>query len=403
MKSLVLPAALVAVMSIAGCLGPSFRTVVSPSATAVLPRVPTSRIAAANDTTAVMLMADDPAAADAAIEMAHAQKIRDMQVPGMALVAVLTREKESALDLLRSAPGIAFAEEDDDVETAAAPSPMSPDTVDAATDAALAHLHAPEAWSYASAAGVRVAVLDSGLDPDETDLADRVVASANFTLGSFSMDDTIGHGTLVAGVVETAANGGADLMIGKVIEDSGRGSTSALTDAIIWAANQGARVICLSVTMKKPSLSIEKAIDFAWNRKNAIVVAAAGNKGGNGKVYPAACANAIAVGATKGLGDKAGYSNFGDWVDVAAPGIAMYHRRHLPKQPNKKDYPLTEGTSFAASVVAGEAALVWGELGCDAPNAGVRQRIEASCARAGNAPAHRTRCGVVDFLKAVQP
>ena len=239
-------------------------------------------------------------------------------------------------------------------------------------------IEAPQAWRIAKGnQPIIVAVLDTGIDEDNQDLADKLVAKVNFTDSSTS-DDLYGHGTHIAGTIVAIAPE-CQLMNVKVADDAGRCEPSTVVKGIIWAADHGAKVINISLCVESSSV-LEKAVNYAWNR-GAVIVAAAGNLGGTTPVFPAYYANCIAVAATNENDSLALLSGHGDWVDVAAPGFKIYS--DLPH--NQHGYK--SGTSTAVAHVSGVAALVF-SVAKDANGDGVindevRQAIENSCSPIG--------------------
>jgi thermitase len=258
---------------------------------------------------------------------------------------------------------------------------------------------APQAWEVTSGANnVVIAVLDTGIDKEQVDLAGKVIAEVNFT-DSPTTDDIYGHGTHIAGIIAAwAANGtgvaglahDCRLMNVKVADDQGRFDSSVAAKGVNWAVEHGANVINMSLVSTEPSPILEEAINYAWN-KGVVVVAAAGNLVGTKVVYPAYYSNCIAVAATDSDDRVASWSSQGYWVDVAAPGVDIYSI--LPG--NKYGYK--SGTSMAAAHVSGLAGLLFAlendrnddgfvndevraaiEYGCDGLNIGtVKGRINA--------------------------
>lgn len=231
---------------------------------------------------------------------------------------------------------------------------------------------------------VLVAVLDTGIDKDHEDLSGRVVVEIDLA-GSGSADDAYGHGTPVAGIIAAdAANGlgmiglapGSRLVNVKVADDNGRCQISKLIDGIVWAVDHGAKVINISIEFKESVSGLEDAVDYAW-KKGAVVIAAAGNEGDSLPVYPAAYEKCLAVTALQESGAMAPLANYGDWVDVAAPGLDIYAT--LPGST----YGYKHGTSFAAAFVSGLAALLFAQAtdtsGDGNLNDEVRRAIENGC------------------------
>jgi thermitase len=265
-----------------------------------------------------------------------------------------------------------------------APDPVSNDT-DLLEQWALARIRAlPLTAAPGNRSPVLVAVLDTGIDKDHEDLSGRVVAEINLS-ESGSADDAYGHGTSIAGIIAADAENGLGIM-GlapgsrlyniKVAGDDGRCQISKLIDGIIWAVDHGASVINISIEFKESVPGLEDAVDYAWEN-GAIVIAAAGNDGDSRPVYPAAYENCLAVTALQESGALAPLANYGDWVDVAAPGMDIYTT--LPGST----YGYKDGTSFATAYVSGLAALLFSQAvdtsGNGYLNDEVRRAIEDGC------------------------
>ncbi|GAB5080342.1 S8 family serine peptidase [Arthrobacter sp. AD-310] len=254
-----------------------------------------------------------------------------------------------------------------------------------------ADVDAVEAWKVTTGSGTIVAVLDSGVATDNPDINPKVDLRQNFTT-SRNNEDNYGHGTHVAGIIAATKDNsagvagvcpGCRILAGKVLSDSGFGSSSGLANGINWAVNNGAKVINMSLVVGATA-TLQTAVNNAWNAPNGgvVLVAAAGNSGGTGMMYPAAYSNVIAVGATDNKDAKASFSTFGkDWVDVAAPGVAVYstfpnHRFTLAREYNRSQgYDIGNGTSMASPIVAAVAALVWSTSPGATPSS-VRAKVE---------------------------
>ena len=249
-----------------------------------------------------------------------------------------------------------------------------------------ADIDAPEAWDVTHGCfTVTVAILDTGIDQDHEDLASKVLTYTNFT-DSPDADDHYGHGTHVAGIVAAATDNGtgvagvgynSSLWNVKVLNDQGSGYYSWIANGIRWAADNGAKVINMSLGAKAKSRTLEDAVNYAW-KKGVVLVAAAGNDGNSSPNYPAYYTNCIAVAATDHNDQKASFSQYGKWVDVAAPGVDIFST--FPNHScvlGKNNYGYGSGTSMATPHVAGVAALVWATGQCST-NSCVRQRIEST-------------------------
>ncbi|MDR7161355.1 S8 family peptidase [Arthrobacter sp. BE255] len=252
-----------------------------------------------------------------------------------------------------------------------------------------ADVDAVEAWSVTTGSNIKVAVLDSGVANDNPDINPKVVARANFTNGETG-DDNYGHGTHVAGIVAASHNTqgvagtcpGCTILDGKVLNDSGIGSSSSLADGINWAVSNGAKVINMSLGVRA-SRTLETAVNNAWSQ-DVVLVAAAGNGGNQTKIYPGAYPNVIAVAATDNNDSKASFSTYGaSWVDIAAPGVNVYstfpNHNFALAGPNNRSlgYDVGNGTSMSSPIVAATAALVWSKNPA-ATSAAVRAKVESS-------------------------
>jgi thermitase len=249
----------------------------------------------------------------------------------------------------------------------------------------LTKIEAPQAWDVTSGSpDINIAILDTGVDLDHPDLADKIIANVNLT-NFGTPDDGYGHGTHVAGIAAAMTNNGigvaglaygATIMNVKVLDDNGMGAYSWITSGIVWATDHGAEIINMSLGAPYDSSALEDAINYAWS-KGVVVVAAAGNNGDTVPMYPAYYTNCLAAAATDASDARASWSNYGDWVDVAAPGLSIYSTL------KNNGYGYMSGTSMASPHVAGLAALVFTTVsdtnGDGKLNDEVRSRIEATC------------------------
>ena len=247
-----------------------------------------------------------------------------------------------------------------------------------------------------------VAILDTGIDKNHEDLGGQIKAEVNFT-DAPTPDDIYGHGTHIAGIIAAKNNSigivglapGCRLLNVKVADDRGRCQVSDLVEGIIWAVDNGANVINISIEIKESSQDLEEAINYAWNH-GAVVIAAAGNNGSQSPVYPASYENCIAVAAFKENNSLAPLSNRGDWINLAAPGFQIYST--LPGS----NYGFETGTSFAAAHVSGIAALLFTKVtdtnGNGHLNDEVLAMIETGCQETGISGVGR---GYIDAAKVV--
>jgi thermitase len=274
----------------------------------------------------------------------------------------------------RRLPGVAYAEPNFIARADALPAPNDPSY---GKQWNMSKVQAPDAWgvypgSYASSGGMRIAIVDTGIDSTHPDLSDgrvRVDLGANcLTASGCSADparDDNGHGTHVAGIAAAETNNGtgvaglaytSSLVPVKVLDSNKTGSYSAITNGIIWAVDHGARALNLSLSGTSASQTLCDAVTTAISR-GAVVVAASGNDASSAAHYPAACSGAIGVGATTSSDSLASYSDTGSPnVFVSAPGDSVYSTYA------GGGYTTMSGTSMATPLVTALSALLLGEL-----------------------------------------
>lgn len=291
---------------------------------------------------------------------------------------ITSERKAQILEELRKNPLIEFAESD----YIATKNQVVNDSY-YSSQWGLEKIKAGGAWGVTHGSdSVVIAIVDTGIDSAHPDLVGKVVSRANFTNNSDADGD--GHGTHVAGIASSLTNNnlgvagvGFDtkLMSVKVLDNNGSGYYSWISNGIIWAADNGAKVINLSLGGTSYSATLQSAVDYAWSR-GAVVVAAAGNSSSTTPHYPAFFENSIAVAATDSSDRKANYSNFGSWVDVAAPGSSIL-------STYKGGYSYLSGTSMATPFVSGLAGLLY-SAHPDWSNGQVRSKIQASSDNIGS-------------------
>jgi serine protease len=299
-----------------------------------------------------------------------------------------------------------------------------------------------KAWELLGAPGtpgkdVIVAIVDTGIAYEDyggryqqaPDLADTCfVAGYDFVNDdSHPNDDSSpGHGTHVAGTIAQSTNNGigvagiafdACLMPVKVLDSRGSGTYADVADGIVWAVDNGAKVISLSLGGSESSKTLEDAVAYAYNNR-VTVIAAAGNDGKNVLSYPAAYDDyVIAVGATRYDKTLAYYSNYGPSLDLVAPGGDLnvdqnndtYGDGVLQQTYEKKGWGRTSwgyyfmtGTSMAAPHVSGVAALLIANGNATTPNE-VRAALQESAEDLGTPGRDDTYgWGLVDAYAALQ-
>lgn len=303
---------------------------------------------------------------------AESLKLKDTFV-----LTVPTGTKDKVIQALGKNFLVEYVEED-----FRAQSLYSPNDPDFTMQWGLTKIRIPQAWDTTQGSGnVYVAIIDTGINSYHPDFAGKIVLSINCTLTgcpSFVSTDPDGHGTHVAGIVGATADNGigiagtaweSKLFLVKALNDNGSGFYSWIANAIIAAVDNGAQVINLSLGGTASSLTLQNAVDYAWN-KGAVVVAAAGNSGSTRKFYPAYYTNVIAVGAVDNNDQKANFSNYGSWVDVSAPGVNIY-------STYGNTYKSLSGTSMATPFVSGLAALLIGQ-NPSLSNNEIKNRIEST-------------------------
>jgi thermitase len=191
---------------------------------------------------------------------------------------------------------------------------------------------APGAWAKTRGnPAVVIATLDSGVDLSHPDLQGALLPGFDFANEDDVPADDNGHGTAVAGVIAARAGNGVgisgicpqcSLLPVKVASSAGTASDSAVASGMTWAADHGARVINVSLGGSYFSQTVADAVHYA-TRKGVIVVSSAGNSGGSALSYPAANEGVLSVAATDRANRLYSWSNYGPWVDVAAPGCAF--------------------------------------------------------------------------------
>jgi thermitase len=216
-----------------------------------------------------------------------------------------------------------------------------------------------EAWSAGRGNGrVVIAVVDTGVS-NVADLAGRVLPGHDFVNDDDNAADDNGHGTMAAGVIAAAGYDGkgvagicwaCKILPVKVLDAKGGGGYDKIAAGIRYAADRGATIISLSLGGADDSLLLRDAVAYAGG-KGSLVIAAAGNRGSNQPHYPAAIPSVLAVGGLTQADTRYSWSNYGSWVDVAAPGCNA-------AQTIKGDISDYCGTSSATPFVAGVAGLL---------------------------------------------
>jgi len=288
--------------------------------------------------------------------------------------AIAASVPEVAIEALKKNPNITDVGLDNQVFAIEQILPWGIDRIDAEV------VHASEN----KGAGVKVAIIDSGIDYTHPDLDANYVGGYDFVNGDdYPMDDN-GHGTHVAGIIAAEDNGfgvvgvspEASLYALKVLDSNGSGYVSDVVMAIQWAsdpngdgsANDRLDIINMSLGADRGNIFLEWACNLAYD-DGLLLVAAAGN--GGSVIYPAAYPSVIAVSATNSADELAYFSSTGSQVELAAPGVGIYSTYE------GGGYATKSGTSMASPHVVGVAALVW-EADSSLTNDNVRYQLQST-------------------------
>jgi serine protease len=228
-------------------------------------------------------------------------------------------------------------------------------------------VNAPAAWDTTLGdSGVTVAVIDTGVQYDHPDLAGNFGSEKgrDFADGDGDPYPDVPsdeyHGTHVAGIVASntdngsgvAGMGNSTLISGRALDEGGSGSTADIADAIEWAADRGAAVINMSLGGGGYTNTMKNAVSYAQSN-GSLVVAAAGNNGSGTVSYPAAYNECLAVSALDSNENLASYSQYGNEIELAAPGSNVLSTT----TETRGSYERLSGTSMATPAVSGVAGL----------------------------------------------
>ncbi len=227
-------------------------------------------------------------------------------------------------------------------------------------------IDAVTAWDQTTgSASVTIAVIDTGVDADHPDLAGRLLPGYNFVDRNTNTDDFQGHGTNCAGVLGAVGNNGLHvsgvcwdcrILPVKVVGIDGNGNAYGkdlwLAQGIVWAADNGANVLSISLVSDVDAPVTRAAVDYAIAR-GCTLVAAMGNDSREVVLYPAGYPSVIAVGASDQWDRRASFSNWGSHIDVVAPGTQIATLTNTGGM-----WQFFGGTSAATPFVSGICALV---------------------------------------------
>jgi subtilisin len=269
---------------------------------------------------------------------------------------------ENAIQGLSHNPNIAFVEPD--AEANILDHAVTSNTLEYENSWGVDHIRADSVHPYNTGDGIRVCVVDTGINYNHPDLNANYVLGIDYVNGDSDPMDDNGHGTHVSGTIAAELNGAgvvgvapnADLIVAKVLDSAGSGSYSNVIAGINWCASNGAKVISMSLGGSSGSVALKSAVDTAY-ANNILVVAAAGNSGnpkgkGDNVGYPARYDSVIAVAATDTNDKRASWSSNGPAVEISAPGVSV------TSTWLGIGYNTISGTSMATPHVSGTAALI---------------------------------------------
>lgn len=264
-------------------------------------------------------------------------------------------------------------------------------------------IHADDAWQFSSGSGVRVAVVDTGIDRDHPDLKNNLAGCKNFISSRKTCDDDNGHGTHVSGIIAAQNNNlgvvgvapKAKIYSLKVLDSRGSGYLSDIIEALDWAVQNKMQVVNMSLGTSSDVISFHDAVKRV-NTAGIVQVAAAGNSGPgtNTVIYPAKYPEVIAAAATDSSNNVPSWSSRGPEVDLAAPGASVYSTYLSGK------YMTMSGTSMAAPHVTGVVALRLQNHPGTNPSA-IESLLEANTDILSITDPNLVGAGLVDALKVV--
>ncbi|MGN7357757.1 S8 family peptidase [Paenibacillus sp. SAF-054] len=262
-----------------------------------------------------------------------------------------------------------------------------------------------QAWDISrGSSDVIVGIVDTGVDLQHPDLQGQLLTGYNVINPDSDPQDDVGHGTHVSGIIGALVNNNEGvagiswynkMLPVKALDKSGSGTTYSVAEGIIWAAENGAKVINMSLGNYADSEFLHDAVKYAYDR-DIVLVAASGNDNTERPGYPAAYPEVLAVAATDSNMKRASYSNYGDYIDVSAPGTSI-----ASTYPGNQ-YAALSGTSMASPHVAAMAALIRSR-NPDLTNKQVMDIMRSSTVDLG--PKGRDKYygyGQIDILKALE-
>ncbi len=272
------------------------------------------------------------------------------------VVDVPVGSEQAIAQSLSEDPNVDFAE----VDGMVAPDDIIVNDTNVGSEWHIPKISAPAAWSTATGEGITIAILDSGVDGNHPDLVAHMVPGYNFYDNNTNTDDVFGHGTLVAGSAAGVGNNSlgvagvawnAKIMPIRVSDTAGYAYWSTLSSGLTYAVDHGAKVANMSFQAHLGA-SVISAAQYMMS-KGGVAVNSAGNTGAI-DTTPASD-YLVSVSATDSNDARTGWSSFGPYVDVSAPGAGIYTTQGAVRGGG---YAYCNGTSFSAPITAGVVALM---------------------------------------------
>lgn len=286
------------------------------------------------------------------------------------LVSVPNLSQAAAIEYFESLPGVTYAEPNYEYHATAVPNDpcyTTGCTMSLTKQWNIDKVGLTSGWDTTTGRkSVTIGIIDSGVDDSHPDLTGHVTVGPNFSSDAANVDN-YGHGTHVAGIAAASTNNGigvagvdwsTEILSVKVLNSSGVGTATAIAKGVKYAVDNGARIINMSLGASADSQTLKSIVEYAEVR-GALVVAAADNQATNAFSYPGAYDGVVAVGASNPGDALASFSNYGDWVDLLAPGTGIVSTWPVALSGSAEPYAEEDGTSMATPLVSGIAALIW--------------------------------------------
>jgi subtilisin family serine protease len=281
----------------------------------------------------------------------------------LALIVPAGQTPPQFIKTLKADPGVVFAERDirvlpDAEDEVTFDDPMLPQQY------SLQKVEAAKGWFLNQGKDtVKIGIVDTGVDLEHPDLKDKLLEGYNALEPGKPPKDDARHGTHVSGIASAIGNNGVGVaglapnckILPVKVLSANDGTIESISAGLIWAADNGADVVNMSLGTYTENQTLGEAVKYALD-KNVVCIATMGNDNTEKKRYPAAYPGMIAVGSTDENDKKSSFSNFGPWMTVSAPGSNILST--LPTYMSNGGYGKMSGTSMAAPLVTGLAALV---------------------------------------------